>query len=441
MTNDNFDLLNKIKKLTDKNKLFLERNSYKDDQKDVNKKFKFSGLKYKLKSIAVNKKYFNPYFNIILNKNNKGIKNTLINLKGYRAIKKNKLFDINYYLKNNGDVRLSRIDPVLHYIYHGYNEGRKPNPSFDGDLYLKKYGDVQRSNLNPLVHYSLYGIKEDREININVNLKNLVLSIEELKYIELPLDELFSLQINHNDVKYEFLIKLSSHNKNLICFGSGAYEPEKLSPPIYYRHSWHSQLEESVINYNDPTLYVNPKIRLGWGVGRNEEWYLSVIAKIILIISKKMEIKNKDILFFGSSGGGFTSIILSTLIRNSQAMVNHPQFFCNKWKGHFEKVINFCFDDLDSETILTKYGYRFNVIELFNREKYMPPITYLINIDSKLDTQYQLIPFINSLNSFKYFNPFNILVYQNDNEHNGLLNMDETIKLIKNHFRKRSHPS
>ena len=107
-----------------------------------------------------------PSLYIIL-KNNKDIKNTLIDLKGYRAIKKNNLFDVGYYLKNNPDIRLSGKDPILHYIFTGYKEGRNPNQSFDADYYIKQYSDVKNSNLNPLIHYSVYGMKEGRKFRKN----------------------------------------------------------------------------------------------------------------------------------------------------------------------------------------------------------------------------------------------------------------------------------
>ncbi|WP_275542131.1 hypothetical protein [Methanobacterium bryantii] len=44
------------------------------------------------------------------------------------------------------------MDPILHYMYPGFKEGKKPSPTFDGDYYLKRYKDVKKSNLNPLVH-------------------------------------------------------------------------------------------------------------------------------------------------------------------------------------------------------------------------------------------------------------------------------------------------
>ncbi len=104
-----------------------------------------------------------PSLYILLNIQKTGLKNGFKNIKGYRLIKENHLLDIGFYLKNNEDIRLSGKDPVLHYMYHGFREGRKPNPNFDGNGYLEKNTDVKNSKLNPLVHYSLYGQKEGRK--------------------------------------------------------------------------------------------------------------------------------------------------------------------------------------------------------------------------------------------------------------------------------------
>ncbi len=99
----------------------------------------------------------------ILAKGKTDIKTSLINIKGYRAINKNHLFDVGYYLKTNRDVMATGKDPFLHYLYHGFEEERNPNKDFDGDYYLQTYVDVLKLKMNPLIHYSLYGIKEGRE--------------------------------------------------------------------------------------------------------------------------------------------------------------------------------------------------------------------------------------------------------------------------------------
>ena len=99
----------------------------------------------------------------LLLKGKTDIKGSIINIKGYRAIKKNHLFDVGYYLKSNRDVMEMGKDPFIHYLYHGFEENRNPSPDFDGDYYLQSNMDVLKLKINPLIHYSLYGIKEGRK--------------------------------------------------------------------------------------------------------------------------------------------------------------------------------------------------------------------------------------------------------------------------------------
>jgi len=127
-----------------------------------------------------------PSLYIILK--NKGLKNSIITIKGYRSIKNNHLFDVGFYLKKYGDIRQSGVDPILNYIFHGYKEGRKPNCTFDAEYYLNKYEDVQNSGLNPLIHYSLYGIKEKRKTSRDLNIKQKSDSKKDQQTFEMPPD-------------------------------------------------------------------------------------------------------------------------------------------------------------------------------------------------------------------------------------------------------------
>ncbi|MBP2046662.1 glycosyltransferase [Methanobacterium aggregans] len=129
-----------------------------------------------------------PQLYILFNRKNNGLKNTYINLKGFNAIKNNHLIDIGYYLKNNKDIRVSGVDPILHYIYHGYQEGRNPNPQFNSKYYTEKYSDVKKSKLNPLIHYSLYGKKEGRQkkslSQVSISKNEVVKNIDEVQKIK-----------------------------------------------------------------------------------------------------------------------------------------------------------------------------------------------------------------------------------------------------------------
>ncbi|WP_413827351.1 glycosyltransferase [Methanobrevibacter sp. UBA313] len=111
-------------------------------------------------------KYHFPIVYLLFKPNKQMFKN----IKGFKSIKKNNLFDEEFYLSNYKDVKASGMNPIIHYIIYGYKEGKDPNKDFDGVYYSHKYGDALSSKLSPLVHYSLYGLQENREYKLDKNL-------------------------------------------------------------------------------------------------------------------------------------------------------------------------------------------------------------------------------------------------------------------------------
>ena len=77
-------------------------------------------------------------------------------------IYQSKLFNREYYLKNNTDVALINGSPLNHFINYGGFEGRNPSEKFDSTFYLDQNPDVKSSGMNPLVHYIKFGKKEGR---------------------------------------------------------------------------------------------------------------------------------------------------------------------------------------------------------------------------------------------------------------------------------------
>jgi len=82
--------------------------------------------------------------------------------KEYRTIKNSGLFDPAFYLLNNPDVRNADVDPLSHFIEHGWRESRDPSAAFSTSQYLFDNLDVARARVNPLVHYLRYGHREGR---------------------------------------------------------------------------------------------------------------------------------------------------------------------------------------------------------------------------------------------------------------------------------------
>ena len=53
-------------------------------------------------------------------------------------------------------------DSIVHFLKIGVHKNYNPSDSFDTSFYLKRYPDVKKSGLNPFVHYIKYGSDEGR---------------------------------------------------------------------------------------------------------------------------------------------------------------------------------------------------------------------------------------------------------------------------------------
>ena len=72
-------------------------------------------------------------------------------------------FDAPFYCTANPDVASSGIDPLEHFLRHGWREGRDPVPWFSMSAYLDMYPDVREAGLNAFHHYLVAGRHEGRE--------------------------------------------------------------------------------------------------------------------------------------------------------------------------------------------------------------------------------------------------------------------------------------
>ena len=71
-------------------------------------------------------------------------------------------FNEAFYLWKYPDVAAQGIDPMRHYLEHGWREGRDPCESFSTQGYLAHNPDVRAAGVNPLVHFWDTGLAEGR---------------------------------------------------------------------------------------------------------------------------------------------------------------------------------------------------------------------------------------------------------------------------------------
>ncbi len=77
-------------------------------------------------------------------------------------ILKTDLFDEKFYNKNYSNYYSG--NPLEHYIFEGFKKGFDPSIKFSTKKYLNKYKNVKKANMNPLVHYVMYGKNEGKKI-------------------------------------------------------------------------------------------------------------------------------------------------------------------------------------------------------------------------------------------------------------------------------------
>ncbi len=93
----------------------------------------------------------------------------------YNALKDFRWFDKKYYLKDSPNIKRSGVDPLVHYILFGYDEGKFPSITFekiyntvkdsglfDEKFYLKNYPNIKKSGLHPLLDYIFFGFEDGR---------------------------------------------------------------------------------------------------------------------------------------------------------------------------------------------------------------------------------------------------------------------------------------
>ncbi len=130
-----------------------------------------------------------------------------------RIIKSSKLFDIDYYLTNNIDIRIRACDPIRHYCEYGWFEMRNPSPAFNTNYYLLNNSDVSLSGQNPFVHYILFGRAEGRHCSES-NASNLI-SSSEVDQLEFPTESENITDIQNN-IETVTISMVEEHNNSLI---------------------------------------------------------------------------------------------------------------------------------------------------------------------------------------------------------------------------------
>lgn len=251
----------------------------------------------------------------------------------------------------------------------------------------------------------------------------------ELDSHEIAEDCMYVLRVLKEGVPYEYLINRRKNSEKLIVFNNGAVAEGNVTVPVFQRHSWAGTLKTSSVFCMDPTLYLNSFLQIGWGIGKNENYYLENSSLILKKIISKMGILLDNTVIFGTSAGGFLSILMGIYLKGAKVVADNAQLDVRKWifKDALDSVITFAFDNI-SDALM--YPERFNIVDAFEKHRYVPKIYLHVNLCSRADNSTQLVPFLKaaeSMSEMEEYHPVEVILHHSPHKgHNGI-DMDEAL--------------
>ncbi|MTI65568.1 MAG: glycosyltransferase [Firmicutes bacterium] len=176
----------------------------------------------------------NPFYDYILSQHNKTEEiletntnkeisknlDSISDTKLIEILRESPEFDAKWYLNENKDVANAGIDPVEHFYYNGWKEGRNPNKDFNLNEYRKQVPEFTDENLNPFMHYLLvwkkqYGqfiskndiwkkiiFNKNSDIKVNDRIDIIVVVSDSQKNVVKLIDDIDS----YSDVPYRLII-------------------------------------------------------------------------------------------------------------------------------------------------------------------------------------------------------------------------------------------
>lgn len=188
--------------------------------------------------------------------------------------------------------------------------------------------------------------------------------------------------VSSQRLKYQCLYQ-RNHGDYLFVIFHGANDRKKYAPPFFDRWSWHEQFPGRILNFSDPTLLLDETLTLGWYVGTAEEYPLDAISRFVQKISKILMIPSEKIIFWGSSGGGFASLMMATRVSGAVAVAINPQTSVfNYYKNHVNKCMAVAFPgEEDHEVLKAQFIDRFDVGYRFGRH----PFSKALIVQNELD--------------------------------------------------------
>lgn len=183
------------------------------------------------------------------------------------------------------------------------------------------------------------------------------------------------VQGRQGGLTFHTYLKLVPGSPALVVFLPSARGADrtKWQNPQFSRWKWSQHLPVSSLVLDDPTIG-NTDLVGGWFQGTREVWAVDAAAEIIAAVARQQSIPAQRILLYGSSLGGFGSLMLASRLRGAYAMAEVPQTDLQTYPfiRHIRSMTEHVYGSADVASIAQQFPTRFSVLEQWRAEQFVP---------------------------------------------------------------------
>lgn len=190
--------------------------------------------------------------------------------------------------------------------------------------------------------------------------------------------------INYSGVRFECLFINNNKDKLVISLGGGGRGNKSF--PQFFRWKYANFLDANIFCIDDPMYYNRKFTGVKWYYGTKDTSYLKLMLPILYKVIEELNVNFEDVIFLGSSGGGYAAIYLANLIDGTTAIALSPQYDI----GHLTPNDTKNFMEEDGIDLLTEDKHGRNVLKISNQNSLFILVE---NSLSEMDWERQFIPF------------------------------------------------
>lgn len=193
----------------------------------------------------------------------------------------------------------------------------------------------------------------------------------------------------YNGLPIDFQITRNRADVLLVVF-HGALELNA-TLPIFPGTNVARGLGVARLAFTDPSLYLSPNLPLAWHAGNIHQPHLQeVYTRMIKKVASSVGAKR--VILFGSSGGGFASLVQASAIPEATALIANAQTDALLYhQDHVETYIDLAWEG-DREAFIAAGSH--SAIEKIRRAQRVPRVLYMQNSTDAFHIKGHLNPFV-----------------------------------------------